>query len=149
MAEVANQALSPHGKAHYSVVAFFTLLAATVFTWGVFRSGNEPIASRLFGAGLAAFCLLAALQALERLLRPEQANRRSRAFPDSTRLKVQLVCNVIRVAGSAGVFSAPFLHVLGIRDIATDIGEFSALLLFVGVCLADLIGQRLFQPIGT
>jgi hypothetical protein len=141
--------MAPHGKVHYSVVAFFALLFGAVFAWAVFHSSNEPMASRLFVAGLVAFCFLAGLQALERLLRPEQANRRSRAFSESARLKIHLACHVFRIAGTVGLFCGPFLHFLGMKDIGTDLGELGGLLLFAGVCLADLIGQRLFQPIGT
>jgi hypothetical protein len=149
MAKVGNQPVSPHGKAYYSLIAFFALLFGAVFTWGVLHSSNESMASRLFGAGLAIVCLLGGLQALERLLRPEQANRRSRAFSESARLKIHLACHVIRIAGTVGLFCGPFLHLLGMKDFGTDLGELGGLLLFVGGCLADLIGRRLFQPIGT
>jgi hypothetical protein len=149
MVEVAEQTSSPHSKVFYSGTALFASLVVFVFTWGVFHVRSAEAGSDIFAGVLIMVFLVAALQALERLLWPEKASHRSRSLSDSTRLKIRMSCNIIRIMGTAGLFSGPFIRLLGFRDAGIDLGELSALLLFMGVCLADLIGERLFQPIAT
>jgi hypothetical protein len=144
--------MAPHGKLYFSAVAVFASLFGLLFSFATLRAGSFS----LLGAALSIILLLGALQALERLVRPEKAIQRSRALSASTRRILLTVCEVIRVISFAALFIVAVMHWLGsgaIKDAATNAGELAALLLFIGSCLADLAGQNLFlratQPIGT
>ena len=149
MVEAAAQPSGPHGKVFYSAKVLLASFLVVGFTWGLFHVRNAPLGSDFFGAVLLTIFLVTDLQALERLLLPEKAIQRSRSFSDSVRLKMRTACNVIWMMGTAGLLSGPVVRLLGFRDAGTDLGEISAVLVFASSGLADLIGERLFQPMGT
>ena len=144
--------MAPHGGFYYSAVAVFSFAFGLLFSFATLRTG--PFS--LFGATLSIILLLGALQALERLVRPERAIQRSSALSASTRRRLLIICEVIRVIAYAGFSIASIVRWLGsppMKDAAKNAGELAALLFFIGSCLADLAGQQLFsratQPIGT
>jgi hypothetical protein len=133
--------MPPHGKTYYYLVVVLTVLLGTLFGWGVVHWG-APSASRLFGLGLVAVLILGAMQALERLFRPNEANRRSAAFSPSARRKIRIVCNVIGTTGTAG-------GVIGLLFHVTDLQILPGVLYFICFLLADLMGESPFRPIGA
>ena len=135
--------MPPHGKTYYYLVLVLTLLFATTFAWGVFH-WSAPLASSLFGLGLIIVLLVGALQALERLFRPVEANRRSHSFSASARRRIRNICNVVGAMSIAGLIAGfPF------RIGGSDLQILSWLLFYIGLCLADLIGQPFLQPWGA
>ena len=64
----------PPGKVLYSGVGFFALPAGFAFTFGIFSKISIPFPWRLVRIGMAIVFFLGALQAFERLLRPENAH---------------------------------------------------------------------------
>jgi hypothetical protein len=132
---------SPHGRTYYSAFACIALAAATVFAWGVFQTETAPAAVRWFGGGLVAVFLLCALQALERLVRPDKAARRSNAFSASASRKIRIACQSIGAAATA----ASVISILTPRTVSGGLPILPGVLLFIAACLADLAGERLLD----
>jgi hypothetical protein len=117
--------------------------------WGVLRFRDASLPPPLFGLALVAVFYLAALQAFERLLRPERAIGRTAALSGSSRKWLRIVSRAAAVTYYAAFVGGAVLDVAGgeyRRNLALDIGILSTLIVIFGSRLADLKGERLFEP---
>jgi hypothetical protein len=143
--------MAPHGKLYYSTIALFAFLAAVLFSFATIRAKI----SSLFGAAVATIFLLGALQALERLVRSQRAIQRSQALSASTRRRLRIICEAIRVPAYAAYVIGFTVRLAGtgyLKGAATDTWLLGAFFFFAGACLADLAGEKLVpatHPIGT
>jgi hypothetical protein len=135
----------PHGKLFYAGVALFALPAGTVFAFRIFAPGSMPFGWRLATAGVAMVFIFGALQAFERLLRPEIAHRRSSALSTSTRRKLRAARKAIVGMVFPGYCIAAIMLLTGgehAQDVVSDLVILAGVLVFLACCLADLSGER-------
>jgi len=135
---------SPHGKEFYFVGGLFALLGGFLFVSAIFTA-DTSIALRLARALVAIVYVSAAVQAFERLFRPERASRRTLSLPDSIRNKLRAVRTTATVLVYATVVIAAILHFSTnpkIQDLGTDALVLAGVFIFLAIFVADFCGER-------
>ncbi|HWF08439.1 MAG TPA: hypothetical protein VG297_08240 [Bryobacteraceae bacterium] len=109
-----------------------------MFGYGALVAAATPLWLRLSRAAITAVFLFGALQAIERLWRPQAAIERSCGLSDSGRRLIGASGWVARGAGVAGIL----LTVVFSRDSRADVLIAGLTLIVLGHCFADLAGEN-------
>jgi hypothetical protein len=141
MIGAAEAPVGPHHAFFYPSVLLLAVILGSLFTYGILAPDTRSHELRLACAGFAVVFLICALQAFERLLKPEKAYQRFHARPDSTRRKLRVAGKIAKGATFLAIAVSAVMHFTGnpnARDLGQDVQILSVLFLFVSFSLTDL-----------
>jgi len=133
-----------HGQPFYFLIGLFALLAGSGFTYGMV--GAQDSLQRLAEAAMAIIFLAGALQAGNRLLRPQAAWETARNLPDSTRQWLRGIRTALVGLAWLGFVAGALMHFSqsdSVSGAGSDMQVFAAVLVFLAWCFADFCGEPL------
>jgi hypothetical protein len=150
MAERGEPRDNPRRKIFYSATALIGLVGGSVFAFDMYTNEGAPFVWRLVRASIAIVFFVGALQALERLFRPEKARARSIALSMPNLEALRLTRKTLAVMCLLGFLVAGILRFTGYaRDVVPDLQILSGVCFFVAYILADLCGEKLSSGWGS
>ena len=140
---------APHSRLFYGAMVLFCTLGVAFFTYvAVGNPTGSSLVWRVAYGARAPLYLLGMLQAVERLLRPERAQRRAAELSEGIRLGILIgrwATMVLSVMGFALALVASFYVGPDWQDVCGDLKLLTLSMLLLCFCLADLVGETTFS----
>lgn len=149
---MAAHVASPHQTGVYVVGALFGSILGCTFIWEAFARVGVPLGWRIAQFGCAVLFCFGTLQCAKRLFRPARAQTRSGSLSAAACTRLRTAAKSTVYACGAASLTAASLKLFGAgdeRNLASDLTLLAMALLFVGHCLTDICGERLFPFSGS
>jgi hypothetical protein len=140
---------APHGKMFYGFIALFGALGIVFFCYvAIGDPTDSSLIWRVAYGARAPLYLLGMLQALERLVGPERALRRTAELSEGIKLGILIgrwATLVVSVGGFLIAVIASFYLGPDWQDLCGDLKILTLSMLMLCFCLADLVGETTFS----